>query len=157
MQRYNGSHWVHHFQCTYDGSCIDVDGHGACRLQGNVYELPSANRTSVQQGEGVNPLRVKTRCNKSNSSEILEWQGSSWEPQGACLPPYACFDFDGGADFALCVHPDAQYRKMWLPWPNLSRSTNNGRVARCKDEQTLEHFRDNTWTTYRRCANTSHC
>ncbi|KAF2449837.1 hypothetical protein P171DRAFT_200559 [Karstenula rhodostoma CBS 690.94] len=150
VQRYNGTHWVHHFQCTFPGSCIDVDGHGACRLSDTVYELPSANRTSIKQGEGVNPLRPQTRCIKSNVSEVLEWEGHSWEPVGVCLPPYECFDFGGGADYALCVHPDAQYRRMWLPWPALSRSTNSGQVTRCKDQKTLEQFKDNVWVPYRR-------
>ncbi|KAF9741703.1 hypothetical protein PMIN01_01242 [Paraphaeosphaeria minitans] len=151
VQRYNGTHWIHHYQCTFLGSCIDVDGHGACRLQDNVYELPSANRTSIKQGEGENPLRVKTRCNKSNASEILEWQGHSWEPQGVCLPPFECFDFHGSTGFALCVQNDAQYQRMWLPWPELSRSTNSGQVTRCKDHGTMEQFKDNAWVPYRRC------
>ncbi|KAK7180005.1 hypothetical protein PSPO01_14004 [Paraphaeosphaeria sporulosa] len=157
VQRYNGTHWIHHYQCTFLGSCIDVDGHGACRLQDNVYELPSANRTSVKHGEGENPLRVKTRCNKSNATEVLEWQGHSWEPQSVCLPPFECFDFDGRTDFALCVHNDAQYRRMWLPWPALSRSINSGQVTRCKDQERMEQFKDNAWVPYRRCNGMFKC
>jgi hypothetical protein len=149
VQRFNGTTWIHFYQCTFPGSCIDVDGHGACRSQGNVYDVPSANRTSIKQGEGINPLRAKTRCNKSNASEVLQWEGQSWEPHGVCLPPYECYDFAGGADSALCVQPDAQYRRMWLPWPALSRSTNSGQITRCKDLNTLEQFKNSAWAPYR--------
>lgn len=150
VQRYNETEWTHHYRCTFFDSCIDIDGRGACRLHGIVYELPSANPTSTNQGEPIGPLRVRTSCNKSNASEVRQWKGEFPETLGVCIPPYECFDFSGGVNYALCVHPDAQYGTMWLPWPSLSRSPNSGQVTRCMGESTLEQFKDDAWITYKR-------
>ncbi|KAL1600547.1 hypothetical protein SLS60_006933 [Paraconiothyrium brasiliense] len=141
-------------------SCFDDDGDEACRLQGNTHDLPSANYSSDKQRKAVLPILFRTSCTKSNASEVLQFTDGSWKAREVCLPPYECNDFSvGKVDMALCAHPNPNTRsgKVWLPWPALSRSTNQGRVTRCKDQKTLEQFKDNVWVPYRRCRGIFQC
>ncbi|KAJ4304526.1 hypothetical protein N0V90_000052 [Kalmusia sp. IMI 367209] len=158
VQRFNRTldSWVHHFTCTFKDACIDVGGYGTCRLRENVHELPSANYSSVEH-EPINPLRIETKCNESNATEVLEWHGGFWNSHGVCLPPYQCRDFGDRTGFAFCAHPDVKKGEIWMPWPSLGRGTNNGLVTRCKSGTILEEFKNDAWVPFRRCQNGFEC
>ncbi|KAF2249368.1 hypothetical protein BU26DRAFT_595217 [Trematosphaeria pertusa] len=155
VQRFNGQTWEHHYTCTFRGSCVDVDGHGACRLKNNMHEVPAANQSSVEIGEPSNPLRVGTKCNKRNETEVLAWNGTAWASDGVCLPPYVCYDFSGTADFAICAKSGLGKDQIWLPWPSLTAPT--GPTTRCKNEKVLQQFNGKKWVPYRQCKAGFHC
>lgn len=148
VQRHEAGRWVHHYQCLFKDSCRDVDGHGVCAIGPNLYILAAANASSVEQGEQKSLLRPQTSCNPTNTSEILEYTGNSWTHHGVCLPPTQCFDFGGKAGFALCAQTDTDSDERWLPWRTLSHSGNKGQITRCKDERTLEEFKNNSWVPF---------
>jgi hypothetical protein len=145
--------WAYFYTCTFEGTCIDVDGRGACRLNDNVYEYPAANYTSVKQGAQEFPFNIPTKCSEFNETEVLEWNGTNWAYSGVCLEPFICYDFDGEGDCAVCTVRDlASPSNVWLPWSSLSAPTENGLMARCRDEMTVEEFTPGQgWLRHRQC------
>ncbi|KAF2635697.1 hypothetical protein P280DRAFT_484368 [Massarina eburnea CBS 473.64] len=146
--------WQHLYTCTFKGSCVDVDGHGACRLKGNNFELPAANNSSLNAGEPENPLRIRTKCNAGNETEVQEWNGRKWEFNGVCLPPLTCHDFGGDADFAFCGNRNLDKTQVWLPWPSLSQQ---GRMTRCRSKRAVEKFNGHSWVPYQQCPSKFKC
>ncbi|CAI6333555.1 unnamed protein product [Periconia digitata] len=115
VQAFDNEQWKHLFTCTFADACLDVDGHGACRLSRNSFELPTTNPGPLIDGEPDDALRISTKCNPRNDSEVLGWDGKKWSPSGVCLPPLVCNGFGSPTDFAFCARKSDQPPQVWLP------------------------------------------
>jgi hypothetical protein len=131
VQRFDGQHWVHSYACANPGACEDVDGHAYCH--------------------GYFPSRSATTCGKGNESEVVQWNGRSWDYYGVCLPPYVCDKAAIGVDSAVCKHPQ-DAKEIWLPWPYLPSNGFGDAITLCLGTNDLYYLKGQTWSHYRYCG-----
>jgi hypothetical protein len=135
VQRFDGKEWIHHFTCMHPNLCKDVNGIGACQVAPGVYLFKAANDTTIFDPIDKAPVLTAKKCNPKNGSEALAWNGTHWEFDGVCLPPYICHDFEGAAGFVFCSAPEAAKNRVngaskklnqrWYVWDTSSSSSSD--------------------------------
>lgn len=159
-QNPNGT-MVLHYTCPVEGSCIDLEGIGACYLGFGHYDVPAANDTT-NLTKPLKPSRMilRTRCNPKNSTEVQRWHTDKWALDGLCHPPYECVDFRGNATFAICTLPELVSKSVYMPWP-LPKSANRiltGRNTRSTYKENKLSIWDDTDRVHKyTCEEPSHC
>lgn len=109
VQSFDGKQWIYRFACKSPELCKAFERWVTCK----------ANDTANRSIDNT-PIITEKKCSPQNESETLAWNGTHWNFDGVCLPPYVCHDFDGAASFAFCSDPEAINKHIWLPWPTLN-------------------------------------